>query len=116
VHRYCFIFLIDINCSAYIPTEEMSGLQVEVREFEDERALHGGLDGLDVVRDIMRHAKDLLAPGGSREVWMEVSSRHPKEIEIWLQDAENARITGLKLLENIKDLSGKDRFVRLKVI
>ncbi|MFZ1363170.1 MAG: peptide chain release factor N(5)-glutamine methyltransferase [Candidatus Nanopelagicales bacterium] len=36
----------------------------EVRDYDPEVALYGGEDGLDIVRDIVRTAADLLHPGG----------------------------------------------------
>ena len=93
----------------------MTTLQVEVKEFEDERALHGGVDGLDIVKQILIHAHKLLSPNGSREVWLEVSHLHPSAIKRWVEEEEEGKACQLKVLECILDMSGKERFIRLRL-
>jgi release factor glutamine methyltransferase len=48
----------------YIPSAEIAGLDIEVREHDPLRALDGGTDGLDAYRVIAPEAARLLAPGG----------------------------------------------------
>lgn len=48
----------------YIPTGDIAGLPPEVRDWEPREALDGGLDGLDVVRALLRQATRALHPGG----------------------------------------------------
>ncbi len=48
----------------YVPTGEIAGLAVEVREHDPRLALDGGGDGLDVVRRIASGAADRLEPDG----------------------------------------------------
>lgn len=57
-------------------------------EYESDLALHGGRDGLDVIRDILRLTPALLSDNcgddGDSEggvLWMEVSHTHPRLIE-----------------------------------
>ena len=64
-----------ISNPPYIPKKDMDSLEREVRDHEDYKALCGGEDGLDVVRDIMKYVPRLVKPGGS--VWLEVDSSHP---------------------------------------
>lgn len=40
----------------YIPTNEISGLMPEIREFEPHLALNGGSDGLDLIRRLLQQA------------------------------------------------------------
>ena len=103
----------------YIPSAELETLQLEVRDFEDHTALDGGVDGLDIVRSIIRHAPKLLSKRGTRELWMELSTEHPKILIEWLQskcalsgmdDTDRAQI---KSIEALRDLSGKHRFVKI---
>lgn len=56
----------DVICSnpPYIPTEAIAGLDPEIREFEPTLALDGGPDGLEVVRALVRDARQHLKPGG----------------------------------------------------
>lgn len=104
-------FDIIVSNPPYIPTEEMDSLQTEVKDFEDERALCGGAEGLDVVLQIIHGARALLVPEGPREIWMEVSPRHPNMIRSLLEQSGGPKV---ELLEIIEDLSGKQRFVRLR--
>lgn len=101
----------------YIPTAQMSGLQREVKQYEDEGALHGGTDGLDIVRQILDKAPSLL--GGARgkterndsrrrEVWLEVSECHPDAV-CAMDLPSFSHVTGLK------DLFGHPRFIRLQL-
>ncbi len=48
----------------YVPAADLATLPPEVRNFEPEMALAGGLDGLDVIRDLVNQAPRALAPGG----------------------------------------------------
>ena len=98
----------------YIPSEEMECLEPEVRLFEDHRALDGGADGLDLVRDIIRNGKMLLNPLGPGEIWMEVSRRHPAEVEQWMK-IPGVHSDNFEFCEGIVDLAGNPRFIRLKL-
>lgn len=109
--RGCFDVIV--SNPPYIPSAEMESLQEEVIRFEDRGALHGGIDGLDVVMQILRHARALLRPSG--ELWMEVSEAHPRTLRALFDDEETVRRTGLRLTDAMQDLSGRDRFVRLTV-
>lgn len=57
-------FDVVVSNPPYVPEGERETLQAEVREFEPSRALFGGVDGLDVVRRLIRQAADVLTPGG----------------------------------------------------
>lgn len=48
----------------YIPTAEMSHLQIEVTQHEPHLALDGGVDGLDALRHLVDVAPEYLVPGG----------------------------------------------------
>ncbi len=48
----------------YVPSAELAGLQVEVREHEPRLALDGGPDGLDLYRRLLADASRHLRPGG----------------------------------------------------
>lgn len=104
-------FDLIVSNPPYIPVEEMATLQPEVGAFEDERALCGGREGLDVVSQLIGSAQALLSPTGPRELWMEVSHRHPAMIERLLRPPNQCE---MEFVESIVDLSGKPRFVRLR--
>lgn len=48
----------------YIPSADIPGLDVSVRDYEPHRALDGGTDGLDFYRAISEKWREALQPGG----------------------------------------------------
>ena len=48
----------------YIPSGDIAGLDVSVRDYEPRLALDGGADGLDFYRSISEKWKEALVPGG----------------------------------------------------
>jgi release factor glutamine methyltransferase len=102
-------FDVVVSNPPYIPQDEMLELEPEVAQYEDRRALYGGSDGLDVVRELLQDAGALLKAPGC-EMWLEVARRHPDMIEQLLagQGAPRWRVQ-----EKIIDLAGNPRFVRL---
>ena len=95
-------FDVIVSNPPYIPTAEIAGLQREVREYEPHLALDGGEDGLDYYRRIAKDAPKCLARGGV--VIMEVGDGQATEIAKMFKHAEYTMI--------IRDLAGKDRFVK----
>lgn len=57
-------FDLIIGNPPYIPTDEIEGLQPEVRDFDPHVALDGGADGLDFYRRLAREATGWLQPHG----------------------------------------------------
>jgi release factor glutamine methyltransferase len=111
-------FDVIVSNPPYIPSDEMEALMPEVKNYEDHRALHGGDDGLDLVRHVLREGPALLRPDGPGELWMEVARRHPKAIQELVEQENGDASTQeprFKFLEGINDLSGNPRFVRLSV-
>ncbi|XP_073501242.1 MTRF1L release factor glutamine methyltransferase isoform X2 [Phyllobates terribilis] len=93
----------------YICTEDMSQLEPEILRYEDHSALHGGLDGMDVMKGILRLAPLLLKDGG--DVFLEGDPRHPEMVKKWLEDHPDGR---LQLLKTVLDFCGKPRFIHLR--
>jgi release factor glutamine methyltransferase len=58
-------FDLIVSNPPYIPSADIAGLAVEVREHDPLRALDGGADGLDAYRWLIPQAASLLAPGGA---------------------------------------------------
>ncbi len=85
----------------YISTQEMSELSRDVRDFDPERALHGGVDGLDAYRAIAAGAAARLEDDGIVAVEIGYSQRGD------VNDTFEA--AGYQLLESAKDLAGHDR-------
>lgn len=104
---------IIVSNPPYIPSRDMADLEPEVVKFEDSVALDGGLDGLDMVRDLILNSWVLLNPMGSRELWIEVSNTHPAAIEQWMQTA-GPHSDDFDFIEGITDFAGNPRFVRLR--
>lgn len=87
----------------YIPTADIDGLDVSVKEYEPHMALDGGEDGLDFYRAISQQWKDALVPGG----------RLYFEVGIGQADAvlRLMRAQGFGDIQIVKDLSGIPRVV-----
>jgi release factor-specific protein-(glutamine-N5) methyltransferase len=86
----------------YIPTEVIEGLQREVKDYEPRLALDGGEDGLEFYRRIARSAPAHLEKGGM--VIVEVGDGQASDVAKLFTTAEYTII--------IKDMAGKDRFVK----
>jgi release factor glutamine methyltransferase len=57
-------FDVVISNPPYIPTADITGLEIGVRDYEPHLALDGGTDGLAMVRGLVEQAIPLLKPGG----------------------------------------------------
>ena len=57
-------FDLIVSNPPYVTTAEMATLDASVRDFEPHLALHGGVDGLDFYRAIVRNFTAALRPGG----------------------------------------------------
>ncbi len=94
---------IIVSNPPYIRSEDMSTLQVEVREFEPKSALDGGRDGLDYYRKISIGGKRYLRPGGM--LIYEIGYDQGKDVENILREQ------GFTCISILKDLQGHDRIV-----
>ncbi|WP_307045099.1 peptide chain release factor N(5)-glutamine methyltransferase [Agromyces ramosus] len=84
----------------YVPLAEMPA-DPEVRMYDPERALYGGVDGLDVVRVLSRRALALLRPGGALVI--EHGERQSTEI------SELLAADGWRAISHHRDLTTRDR-------
>jgi release factor glutamine methyltransferase len=82
----------------YIRSEEMDRLAVEVRAYDPELGLHGGVDGCRAYRSIIPVARQVLAPGGI--LCLECGDGRVDEISRIMAD------TGFVGLGKAKDLCG----------
>lgn len=87
----------------YIPEEEITTLQPEVRQFEPWLALAGGWDGYSAYRRIAPELARLLTPGGIAA--LEVGQGQAAQVALILEE------NGLTIIEISKDLSGIERCV-----
>ena len=85
----------------YIPSEEIDGLQAEVRLHDPRQALDGGLDGLDPYRMIAKGAAAHLRDGG--RIAVEIGHTQRQEVGQLFAKA------GYQLIATHRDLAGSDR-------
>jgi release factor glutamine methyltransferase len=58
-------FDVIVSNPPYIPSDQIAGLDIEVRDHDPHRALDGGRDGLDAYRILVPQAARLLTTGGT---------------------------------------------------
>ena len=85
----------------YIPSEEIDGLQAEVKLHDPRRALDGGADGLDPYRAIANGAAVHLENGG--RIAVEIGYTQRDEVGQLFAKA------GYRLLDTYRDLAGSER-------
>ena len=87
----------------YISDREWAEVAPNVRDWEPQRALRGGVDGLDVVRGVIAGAGERLAPGGVLLVEIAASQE--------AQAAELCAMAGLRDTRVLRDGDGLPRVV-----
>ena len=95
-------FDVIISNPPYIKSEDIKGLQREIREFEPIMALDGGEDGLHFYRVIAENAKNYLKDGGM--LFLECGAGQAEEIKNLLTDFSQVEI--------IKDYENIDRIIK----
>ena len=80
-------FDLIVSNPPYIPSHEIPGLQVDVREFEDHGALDGGSDGLSVITEVLCSARQVGLPGA--RIYLEVHHTHPALFERFSDEARS---------------------------
>lgn len=99
-------FDLIVSNPPYIPRQDISALEKEVREHDPMLALDGGVDGLDSYKKIAELSKNLLKKDGY--ILLEAGINQAQDIvNIFISE-------GLKLVEVKKDLSGINRCIILK--
>jgi release factor glutamine methyltransferase len=97
----------DVVCSnpPYIPRDAIAELEPEITSFEPIRALDGGPDGLDIIRELARQAGTYLKPGGA--LLVEIGDSQEETVrEIF------SSVGGLREVSVTRDLAGKPRVVK----
>jgi len=108
-------FDIVLSNPPYIPRADMDGLSEDVRGYENDFALCGGEDGMDVIRIIVLQLRYWCHSGST--CWMEVDPTHPRLIEEWLsEESEESKTLGVVFEAGYQDMFGNDRFVKLRVL
>ncbi|XP_070594831.1 MTRF1L release factor glutamine methyltransferase isoform X2 [Erythrolamprus reginae] len=103
--------LVDMIISnpPYIFHEDMNDLAAEILCFEDLDALDGGIDGMDIIKEILKMASYILKDNGS--VYLEVDPRHPKMVTNWLSSHPDLFLFVSAIH---KDFCGKPRFLHIQ--
>jgi len=116
-------FDIVVSNPPYIPSQDMITLDKEVVAYEDEGALCGGIDGMDVIRDIVnrlpewtsvisKHRNNVCHDGDNFSTcWMEVDTSHPTLMKHWLKGTSK----NVQFVQSRNDMFGSPRFVQLNV-
>jgi release factor glutamine methyltransferase len=85
----------------YIRTQVLQELSREVTHHDPNRALDGGLDGLEAYKRIVSRAAEILAPGG--RIALEIGYDQAGELK------KQLRHHGFEGIDIIQDLGGRDR-------
>lgn len=97
-------FGLVVSNPPYVADGELDSLPAEVQH-DPRVALSGGADGLDVVREIVRHAPARLRAGGG--LFLEIGAGQAAEVRRLLHAAG-----GWSSVTVRRDLAGRERFVR----
>ncbi len=95
-------FDVIVSNPPYVTAAEMAELSAEVLK-DPPKALLGGEDGLDIIREIVRGAWYRLAPGGA--LFLEIGERQGASVKTLLEGAHPWLRVAVE-----PDLAGKDRF------
>jgi release factor glutamine methyltransferase len=88
----------------YVREGEWPGLQPEITLYEPREALVAGPDGLDIIRELVPAAREVLVRGGTLGV--EIGQGQSRTVESLFERA------GFMRVETIRDLAGMPRVVR----
>lgn len=100
-------FDLIVSNPPYIRTGEIEKLDDEVKDFEPKLALDGGKDGLDFYKKILNLSKDFINKNGI--LYFEIGYDQAKNV------IDLAKKEGYYNIKIIKDLSGKDRGISMRV-
>eukprot|EP00127_Corallochytrium_limacisporum_P007527 Clim_evm49s253 gene=Clim_evmTU49s253 len=90
----------------YLTSAQMTTLPKQIRRFEDMHALHGGKDGLDTIRSILK-ASDLLVKPGA-QVIIEIDPDQVDNINKFMRSKKARHLTAVTYKQ---DLLKRDRFL-----
>ena len=96
-------FDVIVSNPPYIPSQEIEGLQREVKSFEPRLALDGGADGLDIYRRIAEHCFKYLNRNGV--VVMEVGKGQAQAVAKMFKGSSYSVI--------MKDFNDVERYVKI---
>ena len=94
-------FHMIVSNPPYITTEEMQQLPDSVKDYEPHLALHGGTDGLDFYRSIVKNYTAALQPGGY--LCFEYDPSQGDDIAALLEK------NGYTILDRVRDFNDRER-------
>lgn len=94
-------FHMIVSNPPYITTEEMQQLPDSVKDYEPHLALHGGTDGLDFYRSIVKNYTAALQPGGY--LCFEYDPSQGDDIAALLEE------NGYTILDRVRDFNDRER-------
>lgn len=100
-------FDIIVSNPPYISTDEIARIEKQVKDFEPKLALDGGRDGLNFYKKIINLSKNFLNNKG--RLYLEIGYDQSKDV------VDLAKKEGYDNIVIIKDLSGRDRGISMKV-
>ncbi len=96
-------FDLIVSNPPYVSDAEWARCDTNVKDFEPETALRGGVDGLDVIRPLVAHSPNYLKSGG----WLAIEIQHDQGPAV----AALCTDVGLSSIVVHKDHEGHDRIV-----
>lgn len=96
-------FDLVISNPPYVPTAVLENLNSEILNYEDRRALDGGIEGLDFVPQIAKISKNCLNKGGLLALELHEASTE--------KASEMLEEEGFCSVQTLLDFAGKKRFV-----
>ena len=96
-------FDVILSNPPYIKSEDLSGLQKEIKDFEPMLALDGGEDGLKFYKIIAENVRNHLKENGV--LLMEIGYNQSEEVK--------GLFSGYREISTIKDLENKDRIIKV---
>jgi release factor glutamine methyltransferase len=103
------MFDVIVSNPPYIPTDDIAGLEPEIRNHEPYLALDGDADGLKCIREILNDAPDYLNEGGY--LLIETGFDQKESVE-----AIARKVGCYEGIEYIKDYAGHNRVVKMRKI
>lgn len=115
IHFFCGSLLTPISCRPdlitanlpYVTDSEWTQLDDGIKWYEPALALKGGVDGLDLIRELLHQATTLLNPGGA--IFLEIG---------WQQGPTALQLAKIYFpqasVQVIADYAGHDRIVTIK--
>ena len=93
----------------YISEDEWTRLDVGVKYYEPSLALHGGVDGLELIRQLLKQAQTKCAPGA--RLYLEIGWRQGNAV----RQLAAAAFPAAEIIIH-PDLAGHDRIVELRTV